>query len=169
MLICDSLCQVKFFCQLGNHIWESPFIIKVENKEWLWSGRKIDKCAEERPRVVRIMCQSSLVYLLLVLMKDSFLFPTEAVTFEWQEQERGLATRMTIEGRKHASLADVKDIFLFSVKGKLKDFYWHLNSVPFSKNRRGGKRDWPKNLTRKRKSNEVQKWKKGEYYKSSQP
>lgn len=95
-------------------------------------------------------------------MKASFLWAA-AVTFEWHEQERGLATRMTIEGRKHASLADVKDIFFFFGQKKIEGFLLALEFCPFQqkivKKWRG--ENWPK-IWRERKSNEVQKWKKGE-------
>ena len=92
-------------------------------------------------------------------MKASFLWAA-AVTFEWQKQERGLATRMTIEGRKHASLADV---ILFFGQKKIEGFLLALEFCPFQqkivKKWRG--ENWPK-IWRERKSNEVQKWKKGE-------
>ena len=83
-------------------------------------------------------------------MKASFLWAA-AVTFEWHEQERGLATRMTIEGRKHASLADVKDIFFFRSKENWRIFIgtWILSFSAKNSQKVEG-RKLTKNLTREK-------------------
>ena len=127
--------------------------MKVREQRVALKREEIDKCVEEGPRVVRIICQSSLVYLPLVLMKASFLWAA-AVTFEWQKQERGLATRMTIEGRKHASLADVKDIFLFFGQRKIEGFLLALEFCPFQQKSEGRE----KRLTKKSDEKEKIQW-----------
>ena len=78
-------------------------------------------------------------------------YPNErlhSLTFDWHEQERGLATEMTIEGQKHEYLADVSfKIESFSLVRKLKDFYWHYLKIflPRSAKIWVGE-DWPKSF-----------------------